>query len=205
MLRDIRELTDQADAYAEELRARWGGLLSYRYIGRQHASMDPREVDGTVKLRHDMRNPAGGLMFAPLNIAAPESGHMSDLEAVPNPVIHSCQILDPGHDVTALRRRVRGAEGREADGLQPGQDRRCRPSRPGARPDRGSGCQSRQAAGGAPEDGGRQHRGGRLARSAAAVAGVRRFSPRPTDAGRSRSSPPRWPHRTRHCTSGRSS
>jgi hypothetical protein len=99
MLRDIRELTDQADAYAEELRARWGGLLSYRYIGRQHASMDPREVDGTVKLRHDMRNPAGGLMFAPLNIAAPESGHMSDLEAVPNPVIHSCQILDPGHDV----------------------------------------------------------------------------------------------------------
>jgi acyl-coenzyme A thioesterase PaaI-like protein len=100
MLRDIRDLTDEADAYAEELRSRWGGLLSYRYIGRQHASMDPREVDGTVKLRHDMRNAAGGLMFAPLNIAAPESGHMSDLEAVPNPVIHSCQILDPGHDVT---------------------------------------------------------------------------------------------------------
>ena len=28
---------------------------------------------------------------------------MSDLEAVPNPVIHSCQILDPGHDVRRIR------------------------------------------------------------------------------------------------------
>ena len=27
---------------------------------------------------------------------------MSDLEAVPNPVIHSCQILDPGHDVRRI-------------------------------------------------------------------------------------------------------
>ena len=35
----------------------------------------------------------------PLWIASPEAGHMSDLEAVPNPVIHSCQILDPGRDV----------------------------------------------------------------------------------------------------------
>lgn len=27
---------------------------------------------------------------------------MSDLEAVPNPVIHSCQIIDPGRDVTRI-------------------------------------------------------------------------------------------------------
>jgi hypothetical protein len=27
---------------------------------------------------------------------------MSDLEAVPNPVIHSCQILDPGRDVRRI-------------------------------------------------------------------------------------------------------
>lgn len=99
MLRDIRELTDQQEAYAEELRRRWGGLLSYRYIGRMYSSMDPRDVEDTVTVRHDMRNAAGGLLFAVLGISAPESGHMSDLEAVPNPVIHSCQILDPGHDV----------------------------------------------------------------------------------------------------------
>jgi hypothetical protein len=102
MLRDIRDLTDQRDEYAAELRRRWGGLLSYRYIGRQYDSMDPRNVGNTVTVRHDMRNPSGGLLFALLGISAPESGHMSDLEAVPNPVIHSCQILDPGRDVTRI-------------------------------------------------------------------------------------------------------
>jgi acyl-coenzyme A thioesterase PaaI-like protein len=102
MLRDIRELTDDPEAYAAELRRRWGGLLSYRYIGRMYDSMDPRAVDNTVTLRRDMRNPTGGLLFAVLGISAPESGHMSDIEAVPNPVIHSCQILDPGRDVRRI-------------------------------------------------------------------------------------------------------
>jgi acyl-coenzyme A thioesterase PaaI-like protein len=102
MLRDIRELTDDPQAYADELRHRWGGLLSYRYIGRMYSSMDPRAVDDTVTVRHDMRNATGGLLFAVLGISAPESGHMSDLEAVPNPVIHSCQILDPGRDVRRI-------------------------------------------------------------------------------------------------------
>ena len=59
MLRDIRELADQQEAYADELRRRWGGLLSYRYIGRRYASMDPRAVDDTVTLRRDVRNPTG--------------------------------------------------------------------------------------------------------------------------------------------------
>jgi acyl-coenzyme A thioesterase PaaI-like protein len=102
MLRDIRDLTDQQEAYADELRRRWGGLLSYRYIGRRYASMDPRSVEDTVTLRRDMRNPTGGLLLAVLGIAAPESGHMSDLEAVPNPVVHSCQIVDPGRDVRRI-------------------------------------------------------------------------------------------------------
>jgi acyl-coenzyme A thioesterase PaaI-like protein len=102
MLRDIRDLTDDREAYAEELRRRWGGLLSYRYIGRKYASMDPRAADDTVTLRHDMRNPTGGLLLAVLGISAPESGHMSDLEAVPNPVVHSCQILDPGRGVRRI-------------------------------------------------------------------------------------------------------
>ncbi len=102
MLRDIRELTESPEAYAAELRRRWGGLLSYRYIGRSHASMDVGPEDNTVTIRRDMRNATGGLLFAVLGIAAPESGHMSDLVAVPNPVIHSCQILDPGHDVRRI-------------------------------------------------------------------------------------------------------
>ncbi|UUO03999.1 hypothetical protein M4D79_08775 [Mycolicibacterium novocastrense] len=102
MLRDIRELAHSPEEYAEELRRRWGGLLSYRYIGRSYAQMDLVEEDNTVAVRRDMRDAAGGLLFAVLGISAPESGHMSDLEAVPNPVIHSCQILDPGLGVERI-------------------------------------------------------------------------------------------------------
>jgi acyl-coenzyme A thioesterase PaaI-like protein len=99
MLRDIRELAGDPEAYAAELRRRWGGLLSYRYIGRSYASMDLGPTDDTVTLRHDMRNSTGGILLGVLSVASPEGGGMSDLEAVPNPVIHSCQILDPGRDV----------------------------------------------------------------------------------------------------------
>lgn len=99
MPRDIRELTGEPEAYAAELRRRWGGLLSYRYIGRTYAQMDLGPADNTVTLRRDMRNGTGGLLLAVLGIASPEGGHMSDLEAVPNPVIHSCQVLDAGRDV----------------------------------------------------------------------------------------------------------
>jgi len=101
-MRDIRELTGAQDEYAAELRRRWGGLLSYRYIGRHYASMDVGPVDDTVTLRHDMRNATGGVLLAVLGIASPEGGGMSDLEAVPNPVIHSCQIVDPGRDVRRI-------------------------------------------------------------------------------------------------------
>ncbi len=102
MLRDIRELTAEQDAYAAELRRRWGGLLSYRYIGRRFASMDVGPIDDTVTLRHDMRNATGGILLAVLGISSPEGGGMSDLTAVPNPVIHSCQIVDPGADVRRI-------------------------------------------------------------------------------------------------------
>jgi hypothetical protein len=104
-MRDIRELTGDHDAYAAELRRRWGGLLSYRYIGRHFASMDHGSSDDIVTLRHDMRNASGGLLVAALGICAPEGGGMSDLEAVPNPVIHSCQVLDQGRDVARIQVR----------------------------------------------------------------------------------------------------
>ncbi|MGD0748137.1 MAG: hypothetical protein ABSB68_10040 [Acidimicrobiales bacterium] len=102
MPRDIRELRDDPAAYAAELRQRWGGLLSYRYLGRTYSSMDLGPADDTVTLRRDMRNPAGGILLSVLGIASPEGGGLSDLEAVPNPVIHSCQVLDPGRDVRRI-------------------------------------------------------------------------------------------------------
>lgn len=97
-LRDIREFMDDADAYRDELKRRWTGLLSYRYIGRNHSSMNIGETDDTVTIRRDMRNEAGGIMVAPLAISSPE-GCQTDMVAVPNPVIASVQIVDPGFDV----------------------------------------------------------------------------------------------------------
>src|SRR5579859_244777 len=64
--------------------------------------MNTGPVDNTVTLRHDMRNSTGGLLVAPLSITSPEGGGRSDLVSVPNPVIHSCQILDPAHDVKRI-------------------------------------------------------------------------------------------------------
>jgi hypothetical protein len=100
-LRDIRELMHDSEAYRDELFRRWTGLLSYRYIGRKHSSMDIGEVDNTVTIRRDMRNDAGGIMVAPLAISSPE-GCQTDMVAVPNPVIASVQIVDPGHDVSRI-------------------------------------------------------------------------------------------------------
>ena len=97
-LRDIREFLGDADAYRDELYKRWTGLLSYRYIGRNHSSMNVGDTDDTVVIRSDMRNEAGGIMVAPLAIASPE-GCQTDMVAVPNPVIASVQIVDPGYDV----------------------------------------------------------------------------------------------------------
>jgi hypothetical protein len=102
MLKDIREFKEDPKAYAQELERRWTGLLSYRYIGRNHGSMNTGPEDNTVVLRRDMRNAAGGLMVAPISISSPEGNVGSDLVAVPNPVIHSCQILDDARDVKRI-------------------------------------------------------------------------------------------------------
>jgi hypothetical protein len=106
MVGDIREV-GTAD-YWEELRQRWGALLSYRYIGRQFTSMNNKATSTTVDLRHDMRNAAGGVLVAALSIACPVGGREEqdrpggDLVTVPNPVIHSMQVLDDARDVTRI-------------------------------------------------------------------------------------------------------
>ena len=100
-LRDIRDLMDDTEAYRDELFRRWTGLLSYRYIGRNHGSMNLGERDDTVRIRRDMRTAVGGIMVAPLAIASPE-GCQTDMVAVPNPVISSVQLVDPGIDVTTI-------------------------------------------------------------------------------------------------------
>jgi hypothetical protein len=94
---DIRNVS--ADEYWKVLRNRWGALASYRYIGRHHSR------GNEVPLRHDMRNPVGGIMAAPLCIAAPQSGGFSDENSVPNPVTATLQIVDDARDVRAIQIR----------------------------------------------------------------------------------------------------
>ena len=151
MPRDIRELAAQPDEYAAELRRRWGGLLSYRYIGRAFASMDV-DVDDTVTLRHDMRDAAGGLLLAVLGISSPEGG--GDVRPRRRPQPGHPLVPDPrsGRDVRRIEVLHRVAAARSADELQPLPDRRRRPPRPGARGHRGPRRRHRHAAGGTRAD-----------------------------------------------------
>jgi hypothetical protein len=99
---DIR--TVSPEEYWSVFEKKWTSLLSYRYLGRVNEGLD-RGAEGVnqMALRHDMRNPMGGVMVSPLCIFTPEAGGMNDDEYVPNPVIASMQILDDARDVKKLR------------------------------------------------------------------------------------------------------
>jgi hypothetical protein len=73
------------------------GLMTYRYFG---CRQDPESLEGHMDVRHDMRNPAGGLMAAPLSIAMAE-GRGDDV-AVPAPVMTSVHVIDEGRDVRSV-------------------------------------------------------------------------------------------------------
>ena len=98
---DIRTVTPEE--YWMVFEKKWTSLLSYRYLGRVNAGLDKNGGAEHMRLRHDMRNPTGGIMMAPLCIFSPESGGMNDDEYVPNPVIASMQILDEALGVKRLR------------------------------------------------------------------------------------------------------
>jgi hypothetical protein len=90
VVRDIRE--GPVEEYWDRLRAMMGpeGLITYWYLGRAfNQTVDP----DTVRLRRDMRNNTGGIMAAPLAIAAPETGGWRDREVIPAPVTYGLHIL----------------------------------------------------------------------------------------------------------------
>jgi hypothetical protein len=100
VVRDIRE--GPIEEYWDRLREMMGpdGLITYWYLGRAfNQAVDPE----TVRLRRDMRNSTGGIMAAPLAIAAPETGGWRDREAIPAPVAYGLHILDDAHDVAEIR------------------------------------------------------------------------------------------------------
>jgi hypothetical protein len=100
VVRDIRE--GPVEEYWDRLREMLGpdGLITYWYLGRTfNQTVDP----DTVRLRRDMRNNTGGIMAAPLAIAAPETGGWRDREAIPAPVTYGLHILDDARDVAEIR------------------------------------------------------------------------------------------------------
>jgi hypothetical protein len=97
---DIRE--GPVEQYWDRLQSMMGsnGLMTYWYLGR---AFNQLEDPDTMRLRRDMRNPAGGIMAAPLAIAAPETGGWRDREVVPAPVAYSLHILDDARGVDEIR------------------------------------------------------------------------------------------------------
>ncbi len=95
-LGDIRALSPE-EHWAHFARA-WVALKTYTYLGKRTPSMDAGVDRETMPLRHDMRNSTGGIMAAPLCLAAPEPFWLDD-ECVPAPVTMSYDILDPARDV----------------------------------------------------------------------------------------------------------
>jgi len=95
-LGDIRALSPE-EHWAHFARA-WVALKTYTYLGKRTPSMDAGVDRETMPLRHDMRNSTGGIMAAPLCLAAPEPWWLDD-ECVPAPVTMSYDILDPARDV----------------------------------------------------------------------------------------------------------
>jgi hypothetical protein len=114
VVRDIRE--GPVEEYWDRLREMLGpdGLITYWYLGRTfNQTVDP----DTVRLRRDMRNNTGGIMAAPLAIAAPETGGWRDREAIPAPVTYGLHILDDARDVAEIRGFPRHRAPRRQDGL----------------------------------------------------------------------------------------
>jgi acyl-coenzyme A thioesterase PaaI-like protein len=93
---DIRTMSPEE--HWEHFAKSWRALQSYTYLGKETPVMDLGVERETMPLRHDMRNSTGGVMAAPLCIAAPEPLWTDD-ECVPAPVTMAYEILDPAYDV----------------------------------------------------------------------------------------------------------
>jgi hypothetical protein len=76
------------------------GLMTYWYLGRAFNQIDDPD---TMRLRRDMRNERGGIMAAPLAIAAPETGGWRDRDVVPVPIAYGLHIVDSAKDVSEIR------------------------------------------------------------------------------------------------------
>ena len=99
MVEDIRAV--RPDEHWAQFERAWTTLLTYRYLGKVTPHLDRGVTREVMPLRHDMRNAAGGVMAAPLCIAAPEPYWLDD-DCVPAPVTMTYDVLDPAADVSRV-------------------------------------------------------------------------------------------------------
>jgi hypothetical protein len=99
-LGDIRTLSPEE--HWKHFEDSWVALQSYTYLGKGTPFLDVGVDHEIMPLRSDMKNSTGGIMAAPLCIAAPEPFWRDD-ECVPAPVTMSYDILDAGHGVKRVQ------------------------------------------------------------------------------------------------------
>jgi len=79
------------------------GLMTYRYLGTHAEASDRHHATGRMRLRSDLRGPAG-LAAAPLLILVADTiGILDDAIAVPAPVHFDLAVLDDGAGVEEVR------------------------------------------------------------------------------------------------------
>jgi acyl-coenzyme A thioesterase PaaI-like protein len=79
------------------------GLMTYRYLGTHAEASDRHHATGRMRLRSDLRGPAG-LHAAPLLILVADTiGILDDAIAVPAPVHFDLAVLDGGDGVEEVR------------------------------------------------------------------------------------------------------
>ncbi len=100
---EIKALQDtELERFWDEFAAVMGGpdgLMTYRYLGTHAHAIDRHHATGTMRLRSDLRGPAG-LLAAPLVILIADTvGILDDAIAVPAPVHFDLSILDDADGV----------------------------------------------------------------------------------------------------------
>jgi hypothetical protein len=94
-------MTVDAEQAKREFEQSYRALLSYRYFGKGNTHLDRGVERELMPLRRDMRNSTGGIMAAPLCIAAVEPWWLDHqgIAAMVAPVTMTYSVIDPAHDV----------------------------------------------------------------------------------------------------------
>ncbi|MGD9792284.1 MAG: hypothetical protein AB7V43_02285 [Acidimicrobiia bacterium] len=97
-------MTIDTDAAMREFEQSYRALLTYRYFGKANANIDLGVERELMPLRSDMRNSTGGIMAAPLCVAAIEAWWLDyqNIAAMVAPVTMTYSVIDPAYDVRQI-------------------------------------------------------------------------------------------------------